>query len=377
MKKWLIGIVILLAVPLWLWQRQSPLKVQTYRVNTGLVSHTVVNNRAGEIEACRRARLSFPIGGQIESVTVRAGDIVKGGQLLLALYNDDIQAQLAQAQAALDQSQLQRRRLCLLAERDQREATRLKRLMAQGLTSEEQVDVAESNARASQLACEAAQGSINQAQATIELYQAQLSKTQLTAPFPGTVAEVNGEVGEFATPSPPGIPTLPVVDLIDDSCYYVTAPIDEVDAAQIHLDMPVTVHIDAFRNTTLKARVRRIAPYVFAQQRQARTVEVEAKLTQPPPFPLLVGYSADMEILIEARTEVLRIPTPAIFNEDQVYRVVDGEIQVAKIQQGLSNWRYTEITEGLRSGDMIVLDTSVPLEAGMAVIPLSEQESTQ
>ena len=60
----------------------------------------------------------------------------------------------------------------------------------------------------------------------------------LTAPFDGVVAEVNAELGEYVTPSPPGIPTPPAVDLIDDRCLYVTAPIDEVDAPEIRTGMP-------------------------------------------------------------------------------------------------------------------------------------------
>ena len=60
--------------------------------------------------------------------------------------------------------------------------------------------------------------------------RAELSTTYLRAPFAGIVAEVTGEIGEFTTPSPPGIPTPPAVDLIDDTCLYVTAPMDEIDA---------------------------------------------------------------------------------------------------------------------------------------------------
>jgi hypothetical protein len=51
--------------------------------------------------------------------------------------------------------------------------------------------------------------------------------------LPASWRSVTGEVGEFTTPSPPGIPTPPAVDLIDDSCLYVSAPMDEVDAPRL------------------------------------------------------------------------------------------------------------------------------------------------
>ena len=65
------------------------------------------------------------------------------------------------------------------------------------------------------------------------------------APFAGTVAKIVGEVGEYSTPSPPGVPTPPAIDLIDDTCLYVRAPMDEVDAPQDHAGQPVRISFDA------------------------------------------------------------------------------------------------------------------------------------
>ena len=79
--------------------------------------------------------------------------------------------------------------------------------------------------------------------------RAALDKTRLTAPFGGTVAEINGELGEFVTPSPIGVPTPPAVDLIDTTSLYVSAPIDEVDAPDIRADMAAHISLDAFRDS--------------------------------------------------------------------------------------------------------------------------------
>ena len=72
-----------------------------------------------------------------------------------------------------------------------------------------------------------------------------MSSSVLRAPFDGIVAEFNGKGGEYLTPSPPGIQTLPAVDLIDDSCIYVNAPIDEVDAVRLKLGMSARITLDA------------------------------------------------------------------------------------------------------------------------------------
>src|SRR5690606_24405190 len=109
----------------------------------------------------------------------------------------------------------------------EREAQRQRELLDEGASSGERVDRADSEARAARAAERAAAAAAVVSQRQIDVVDAQIERTIVRAPFAGIVAEVNGEVGEFATPSPVGIPTPPAVDLIDDGAPYVTAPIDE------------------------------------------------------------------------------------------------------------------------------------------------------
>jgi len=178
----------------------------------------------------------------------------------------------------------------------------------------------------------------------------------LRAPFAGVVAEVNGEIGEYLTPSPPGIPTLPAVDLIDDSCIYISAPIDEVDAAQLKLGMTGRITLDAYRGKHFTGKVRRIAPYVLAVEKQARTVEVEVDFSVPGDAGrLLVGYSADIEVVVTGRDGAVRIPTPALMPGNRVLVLGDGGIlEERKIETGLSNWEFTEAKAGLVPGERVV-----------------------
>ena len=178
----------------------------------------------------------------------------------------------------------------------------------------------------------------------------------MRAPFAGIIAEVNGEVGEYLTPSPPGIPTLPAVDLIDDSCLYVSAPIDEVDAAQLQVGMRGRVTLDAYRGQHFAGRVRRLAPYVLAVEKQARTVEVEVAFDRPGDAThLLVGYSADIEIVVTAHDNVIRIPTPALMPGNRVLLLgARGVLEERKIESGLANWEFTEVKTGLARGDSVV-----------------------
>ena len=187
------------------------------------------------------------------------------------------------------------------------------------------------------------------------------------------MAKIVGELGEYSTPSPPGVPTPPAIDLIDDSCLYVKAPMDEVDAPKISAGQIVRISLDALPGKQLAGKVRRVAPYVSAVEKQARTVDIEVDFVQPEVIgKLLVGYSADVEIILDGRDKVLRIPTAAIQEGGRVllFNAESGKLEERKIKAGLANWEYTEISEGLKAGDRIV--TSLEKEgvkAGAAVVP--------
>ncbi len=232
------------------------------------------------------------------------------------------------------------------------------------MASEETVDRAQTAAAAGRADCEAARATARVAAARVGVAEAELERTRLTAPFAGVIARVSGELHEYVTPSPPGIPTPPAVDLIDDSCFYISAPIDEVDAARMRVGFEARVTLDAYADRAFLGVVRRIAPYVLDQEKQARTVEVEVVIANPPDDPpLLAGYSADVEIVTAVAEETLAIPTVAIgpgFGDvlDSVLVLgADGRLASREIETGLSNWERTEVTAGLEAGELVVLST--------------------
>ncbi len=351
---WLIVAALLLAGVWWL-NRPQPQVVEAVTVAQGDVVVTVVNTRAGTVKSCSRSRLALPLGGVVDKLWVKEGDRVEQGQKLLELWNDDLQAALAQATVDHEHSELARQQSCLQAQFDRRESQRLEKLVKQNLASETNADNARTRAQNSELACAAAKLTQQISQAQVDLAQARIRQTQLYAPFAGVVAEVNGELGEYLTPSPPGVPTPPAIDLLDDHCFYVSAPIDEVDAAKVALQMPVTVSLDALPGQTFAAEVRRIAPYVLDLEKQARTVEVEAELNLTDEAPkLLIGYSADLEIELARAEDVVRIPAEAVTDEGVVYRVRDGVAEPVKPEFGLRNWSWIEVKSGLAAGDWLV-----------------------
>jgi HlyD family secretion protein len=369
----LILAACVLAGAAWYLTRPKPVFVTVAAASVGRVERTVSNTRAASVTACRRAKLAPPTGGQIARLTVHEGDRVKRGQVLLELWNKDLIAREQVAHDQLTAAQARAQEVCLAADLAERDAQRAQQLKEQGFISIERVDRAVSEARSHRAACSAARADIEQGRSRITAARADLSRTVLRAPFDGVVAEVSGELGEFTTPSPPGIPTPPAIDLIDDSCLYVTAPIDEVDAPAIRLDSPARITVDAFAPRKFAAHVRRIAPYALDREKQARTVDVEVEFNDPKESEaMLVGYSADVEIVLEARDNVLRIPTAALQegNRVLVYRESDGRLEERKVETGLSNWEHTEVRSGLGAGERVALSLERPgVKAGAKVRP--------
>ncbi len=352
-----VAVIGVLLVAVFSWRQLNKVKPQVWvaPVLKGTVEATVSNTRAGTIKACRRSKLSMSSGGVVDQLLVEEGDKVSEGQLLLALWNDDLAANIFQAENTIRARQHERQQACLMADFNRREADRKKSLLIRDLASEEEVDNAITTAKSQQQMCEVARDHEGVAKANLELQKALFERTQLRAPFDGVIAEINGEVGEFVTPSPPGIATPPAVDLIDYSCLYVTAPIDEIDASQVRIGLPVLVTLDAFRGREFAGEVVRVAPYVTDVEKQARTVEVEVRLADiPEDVRLLVGYSADMTIILQRKEDVLKIPTEAILSSDEVWVLDNGQLQLRSLKMGIGNWTFTEVLEGLNEGDLVV-----------------------
>jgi HlyD family secretion protein len=359
--RWIaLGALVAVAVAgLWYWLRSDPVPVTLATVDRGRIERTVANTRAGTVKACQRARIAPATGGQIETLAVREGDRVEAGQLLLELWNQDLAAQVKLVEREHVSAVARADEACALADVAEREAARLVRLRKQGVVSEEDFDRAQGDATARRAACRAAQSAIGVGEAQIDVARAALARTILRAPFRGIVAEVNGEVGEFVTPSPVGIPTPPTVDLIETGCVYVSAPIDEVDAAGVRVGMPARVTLDAFPGRSFVGRVRRIAPYVTEVEKQARTVDVEVEFgDRKDTDDLLIGYSADIEVVLETRDDRLRVPTESLLEGKRVLVLDGGVLARRDVEVGIANWQFTEITRGVDAGARVVLSVA-------------------
>lgn len=372
--RWLLFVALCLGAGFAVWWRlrPQPVQVAVATVEQGLVERLVANTRAGTVKACRQADLSPGVGGQINRLPIKKGDRVEEGALLVEIWNKDLTAQVTLTESEGRAAAARAAALKQQAAKAERDVARLKQLHAKAMTSDEDLDKAQTQTAISQAQYAAALADERASHDRLQVLAAQLERNELIAPFAGIVAEVNGELSEYVTPSPPGIPTPPVVILLDTSCFYVSAPIDEVDAEAIKVGMAARISLDAFGERSFAGQVRQIDPYVLDREKQARTVQVEVGFDTPTETGgFLAGYSADVEVVIDRRPNVLRIPSQALLDGQRVF-VFDpqgGRLQERKIGAGLANWSVTEVVSGLALGEQVVLSTDRPgIKDGAAAV---------
>jgi len=349
--------------------RPEPVPVTVHTLDRGRVEDTVVNSRAGTVKSRLRSGMSPGISGLVAAIPVEKGQTVKKGQPLLRLDDSELRARVDLAARSLDAALATAEQTCLTAEQAARERVRAEGLSGRGLLSDQQLEVAATKADAAAAACKAAREQANQARAALAAARATLAKTVITAPFDGVVLDITTEVGEWISPSPPGVFIPPVVDVIDPSSRYVSAPLDEADVERVHMGLPARITMDAFRNREFPATITYVSSFVETKQEQNRTLTVEAEFEVAElPENLLPGLSADIEVILDARDDVLRIPTYALLEGNRVLVVVSDELEEATVETGLRNWEFTEVLSGLAEGDRVVVSLDRPeVKAGAKV----------
>jgi HlyD family secretion protein len=336
--------------------RKDPVPVTVYRVAPGRVEESVTNSKVGTVKTRRRASLSPEIGGRVEDLPARKGDRVKRGQLLMRLAGADYEALVRGADRAFEAAVAGEREACERAAQAERDLKRATQLAGDQLVSAEVEERARNTRDTAASACEAARARVQQGQAALEQSRVNLAKTELRAPFAGVVVDLHAELGEWIMPSPPGMPIPPVVELLDPDAIYVSAPLDEVDVGRVRVGHVVRVTMSAYPGRAIPGRVSRVAPYVLDVQQQSRTFDIDVELDDVGfAHTLLPGSSADVEVILDAKDGVLRVPSYALIEGRKVLLLEGGKLVSRAVTPGLKNWEFTELKQGLAQGDVVVV----------------------
>ncbi|MDX1387743.1 MAG: efflux RND transporter periplasmic adaptor subunit, partial [Acidobacteriota bacterium] len=189
--------------------QSEPIPVTVFRAARGPVEDTVTNSKAGTVETRHRASLSPEIGGRVVRLDAREGDRVEAGRILMKLADDDFRADVEVNERALEAAKATEREACLARDQAELDLNRYLELREDNIVSQELLDQMRNARDIAAANCEAARARVHQAFAALKLARVNLSKTVLRAPFDGVITEVSTELGEWITPSPPGVPIPP------------------------------------------------------------------------------------------------------------------------------------------------------------------------
>lgn len=367
MGRWLgrILFLVLLAGLVWLLRltvfAREPVPVRVARVERGTVEAAITNSRAGTVKARRRAKLSTGTSGIVVELHARRGARVGAGDVLLRLDDATQRAAWEEATRAVEVARARVEEVRVAVEQAERDLARRRALPPEAAVPAEELERLENALDQARARLAVAEAETRRAEAACALAKAELDKTVLRAPFDAVLAEVSVEVGEWVTPSVPLLAAPDLIDAYDPGSLYVAAPMDEVDTALVEPGREARVTFDPYPDRAFAGRVTHVAPYVLDIERQNRTLEIEVELDHPEEVPrLLPGTSADVEVVLDRKEDVLRIPSHALIEGERVLVLEDERLAERQVEVGLSNWDWTEITGGLAEGDAIVVSLDRP-----------------
>lgn len=355
MRRRLRGILIIVAIAAVILLLRATLfrpravEVEAARVAHGVVEDAVTNSQAGTVRSRLKARVGAERTGRITRLPQREGAVVTRGDLLLELDTSSALTQLDLNRRDLDASKAGVDAARAAAVWARQEFQRAARLTQEGSASQGQFDQAKNRLDSAEAELKAAEARVGRAASAVRLAADELEHLKVQAPFDGVITQRFVEVGESVVPGQPAL------ELMSPDSLYVSAPIDEVDIGRIRPGLPARVSLDPFPGVTWSGVVSRVSPYVNDFKEQNRTLEVEVDVARDPAHPRpKPGTSADVEIILDKREGVLRVPTFSVIEGKRVLMVNGGKAVSRDIRAGLKNWEWTEILGGLNAGDIII-----------------------
>jgi RND family efflux transporter MFP subunit len=212
---------------------------------------------------------------------------------------------------------------------------------------------------------ELATQSLELARKSIEQAQKQLDEATITAPFDGVVAKIYVKEGDII-PSPSMGPKT-IIHLIDPGSMQLKVQVDEIDVTDVKLGQKAVIEVDARPNLKLEGQVNFIS---FLPTLEGGVVMYDVQVGFPVPenSGLRVGMSATADIIIASRTNVLLVPDRAIKQNSQgktiVEVMVNGQTEERTVVTGISDGLQTEILDGLREGEVVVVERTQPKSSG-------------
>ena len=295
----------------------------------------------GTLHARAAFDLAPKIGGRLEKLNVDVGDVVKKGQVVARLDDDELVHLVHQARAELGVTRAALAEARSLVVVKQRQFERSERLFEKGIGAEMELEADRSQAEAQHARVQVAQAQVGQSKAFLRAAEVRLAYTVVRADWnDGNLERVVGQ--RYASEGEMLAPNKPILSVLDISSLIAVVFTTEADYARLRLGQPVELAADAYPGRKFKGAIARIAPQFEQASRQARM-----EVTIPNPDQLLKpGMFARVEVEIARSENAILVPAQSVVTRSGRKGVfmVDPEKSVA---------RFVPVHTGLAQGDRI------------------------
>jgi HlyD family secretion protein len=340
-------------------------------VEKGDVARSVV--ATGKVQPLTKVEIKSKASGIVKRLFVDYGDHVKEGEVLAELDREQLEAavreakaNLLAAEAAWERNKVEARGPDLPFLHSALE--RARKLYADGLIAPSVLDDADKayqlglnqqTAARSQAAVSKAE--VEKARAALERYETDLRYATITSPMDGLVLSRDVEVGDAVSSILVlGSQATLVMNLGDVSEVYVLGKVDEADIGKVYLGQRARIVVESFKDKAFEGKVTKISP-LGVEKDNVTTFEVRVSISNPTGA-LKTNMSANAEIILEEKKGVLLVPESAVvYNKERKTflevpdpKADEGKRRVA-VKLGISNGVKTELLDGVKEGEKVVL----------------------
>lgn len=339
-------------------------------VKVGLATEGVIRERlslVGALKPKQQVEVVPKITGKIERMLVDVGDVVKQGQLLAELDDDEVEQQVLRAEASLavaNATLSQREAELANAQADQ---TRGAQLLSEGLVSVQSQDSLETRVRVVQSQLQLAQAQVRQAQADLAELKIRQQQTKIVAPMKGWIGRRYVDPGALVTTN------TPIVSVLNLDSMITEVKVPEEHMGNLRVGNWAVVSIDALGGRKFEGRVSRIAPILDAATRSG-SVQVEIA---NPGGRLKAEMSARVQLEMGSEHRAVMVPLDAVVMRGQQsgVNILEGNrVRFQWIDTGITTEQGVEVISGLKAGTTIVTRGSQGLQDG-ALVDVQRKEA--
>ena len=339
-------------------------------VEKGNVARTVV--ATGKVEPLYKAEVKSKIGGLVKQFFVEEGDIVRMGQKLVEVIPGTTPVEMVTARSGVKVAAYEK-------DVAEKRYVRQQDLLKKNLISPDEFDKTSVDFFAAKARFYAAmaqlrvleQGSnVSALSDEIELTEGDrfeieketreaLASMTIIAPINGIVLSRDTDKGSAVIPMSSAFGGTVIMTLADVSEKHFLGNVDEADIGKVNLGLVTRIYVESYPDSSFDAALTHISP-MGREEEDIINFEIRATISDPDNM-LRVGMSADAEIVLEERKDVLVAPEGALrYEDDKIYvHVKDDSLESgfrsAEINKGISDGIRTQVTSGLNEGDVVIL----------------------